>query len=137
MSHDSGLSRVNYEDGDFEDLDSGEVKVIIVEECDLNEKKERLDKLLPIKDMPIPQMIHVRILEIKTDILVPPPELPQSSGHIGVPTSSLNISFSALIRRFRAGIKMHEVLGLDLTGQLNLATVLGPLPNGDESQKWP
>ena len=43
--------RFVYEDGDFEDLDSGEVNVILVEECDLNEKKEKLDKLLPIKDV--------------------------------------------------------------------------------------
>lgn len=55
MSYDSGLYRVNYEDGDFEDLDSSEVKVLLVEDCDLigdwSEKKEMLDKLLPVKEV--------------------------------------------------------------------------------------
>ncbi|KAE8680535.1 adaptin family protein [Hibiscus syriacus] len=50
VSYDTGLYRVDYEDGDFEDLESGELRELILEESyfddDLSRKKVRLDELV-------------------------------------------------------------------------------------------
>ncbi|XP_041992979.1 DDT domain-containing protein PTM-like isoform X1 [Salvia splendens] len=180
MSYDLGLYRVNYEDGDFEDLDSGEVKVILVEECDLNgewsEKKEKLDKLLLIKDVNgkvskventlEPENVNQvdsslssdqRNGEAATDFiaenhddgnsnadadssndscedtrdqdnsidmeepLVPPPELPQSSGHIGVPEAYVShlLSVHSFLRSFSVPLFLYPFGLDDFVGALN------------------
>ncbi|XWS73973.1 hypothetical protein CRYUN_Cryun02cG0175400 [Craigia yunnanensis] len=50
VSYDSGLYRVDYEDGDFEDIESGELRELILEESyfddDLSRRKVRLDELV-------------------------------------------------------------------------------------------
>ncbi|XVF46841.1 hypothetical protein PTKIN_Ptkin03bG0060100 [Pterospermum kingtungense] len=50
VSYDTGLYRVDYEDGDFEDLESGELRELILEESyfddDLSRRKFRLDELV-------------------------------------------------------------------------------------------
>ncbi|GER39722.1 metalloendopeptidases [Striga asiatica] len=62
VCYNTGLYRINYEDGDFEDLDSMEVKGFLVEDCDLNgewsERKAKLDALLFGKD------VNEKILEV-------------------------------------------------------------------------
>ncbi|CAI9105531.1 OLC1v1004470C3 [Oldenlandia corymbosa var. corymbosa] len=54
VSYDSGLYRVDYEDGDCEDLDSGELKAFLIEESDITGKwlvrKHKLDNLILSKD---------------------------------------------------------------------------------------
>ncbi|VFQ77822.1 unnamed protein product [Cuscuta campestris] len=55
MSYDSGLYRVNYEDGDCEDLDSNELKGVLVEQDVLDgnwlERKRMLDELVFSKEI--------------------------------------------------------------------------------------
>ncbi|XWS52918.1 hypothetical protein CRYUN_Cryun11dG0113800 [Craigia yunnanensis] len=50
VSYDTGLYRVDYEDGDFEDMESGELRELILEESyfddDLSRRKVRLDELV-------------------------------------------------------------------------------------------
>ncbi|KAK8707550.1 hypothetical protein V6N13_058606 [Hibiscus sabdariffa] len=50
VSYDTGLYRVDYEDGDFEDLESGELRELILEETNfddnLSRRKVRLDELV-------------------------------------------------------------------------------------------
>lgn len=50
VSYDTGLYRVDYEDGDFEDLESGELRELILDESyiddDLGRRKVKLDKLV-------------------------------------------------------------------------------------------
>ncbi|XVF69080.1 hypothetical protein PTKIN_Ptkin11bG0051900 [Pterospermum kingtungense] len=50
VSYDTGLYRVDYEDGDFEDMESGELRRLILEEPyfddDLSRRKVRLDELV-------------------------------------------------------------------------------------------
>ncbi|KAK4440655.1 DDT domain-containing protein PTM [Sesamum alatum] len=178
-SYDSGLYRTNYEDGDFEDLDSGEVKVFLVEDGDLigewSERKEKLDKLLLGKD------VNAKVLKVENMLeptngnqvdlslsgelngseagtnevevhddgdgdgdadsssdscedmqeqdarlnmeepLVPPPELPPSSGHIGVPEEYVShlLSVHSFLRSFSVPLFLYP-FGLDeFVGALN------------------
>ena len=50
VSYDTGLYRVDYEDGDFEDMESGDLRELILEESyfddDLSRRKVRLDELV-------------------------------------------------------------------------------------------
>lgn len=50
VSYDTGLYRVDYEDGDFEDLESGELRELVLEDSyfddDLSRRKLRLDELV-------------------------------------------------------------------------------------------
>lgn len=50
ISYDTGLYKIVYEDGDFEDMDSSEVRVVSFEDDELNgkwlKKKKKLDKLV-------------------------------------------------------------------------------------------
>ncbi|XP_042514046.1 DDT domain-containing protein PTM-like isoform X2 [Macadamia integrifolia] len=54
VSYSSGLYRIDYEDGDCEDLDSGEIRDILLGEGDfdrdLNARKEKLDQLISVGD---------------------------------------------------------------------------------------
>lgn len=179
MSYDSGLYRVNYEDGDFEDLDSGEVKVILVEDCDLigewSEKKAKLDELPPVKG------VNSKVLKVENALepenanqvesslssdqrngeaaagiaagnhdngrdadadssndsclgtpeqdnsiemeepLVPPPDLPPSSGHIGVPEEYVShlLSVHSFLRSFSVPLFLYPFGLDDFVGALN------------------
>ncbi|KAL0417639.1 UNVERIFIED_CONTAM: DDT domain-containing protein PTM [Sesamum radiatum] len=180
-SYDSGLYRTNYEDGDFEDLDSGEVKVFLVEDGELigewSERKEKLDKLLLGKD------INAKVLKVENvleptngnridllltselnvgeagtnevevhddgdgdgdgdtdsssdscenmqeqdarlnmeELLVPPPELPPSSGHIGVPEEYVShlLSVHSFLRSFSVPLFLYPFGLDDFVGALN------------------
>ncbi|XP_020552432.1 DDT domain-containing protein PTM-like [Sesamum indicum] len=174
-SYDSGLYRTNYEDGDFEDLDSGEVKVFLVEDGDLigewSERKEKLDKTLLGKDvnakvLKVENMleptncnqIDLSLLselnvgeagtnEVEVDddgdtdssgdscenvqeqdaclnmeeLLVPPPELPPSSGHIGVPEEYVShlLSVHSFLRSFSVPLFLYPFGLDDFVGALN------------------
>ncbi|KAL6563659.1 hypothetical protein OROGR_002618 [Orobanche gracilis] len=138
MLYKSGFYRINYENGNFENLDSSEVKTLLVEDGDLTgewfERKKKLDNSLN-KDVNT-NVLNVentqelenagsslfemssgdaganKVVEVNNDCnsdavadclrgscentqgyadldmevpLVPPPELPSSSGHIGIP----------------------------------------------------
>lgn len=180
MSYDSGLYRVNYEDGDFEDLDSGEVKLFLVEDCDLNgewcKKKEKLDELLSLKDVKDkvlkvenalePENANQAVLSLSNDQrngetaastladdhdngnsdadadslngscedspdqdncqdmeepLIPPPELPPSSGHIGVPEEYVShlLSVHSFLRSFSVPLFLYPFGLDDFVGALN------------------
>lgn len=57
VSYDSGLYRVDYEDGDCEDLESSEVKDFLIPERDINgewlERKNKLDAFIASKDVKV------------------------------------------------------------------------------------
>ncbi|KAH6789820.1 hypothetical protein C2S51_004826 [Perilla frutescens var. frutescens] len=172
MSYDSGLYRINYEDGDFEDLDSGEVKVFLVEDCDMigewSDRKEKLDELLSVKDVNCNVLKVENTLEpenvnqVESSLLsdqrngeaaanivaenhdndnsdadadssndscedtpeqdnsldsapfVPPPELPPSSGHIGIPEEYVShlLSVHSFLRSFSVPLFLYP-FGLD------------------------
>ncbi|KAL0369575.1 UNVERIFIED_CONTAM: DDT domain-containing protein PTM [Sesamum angustifolium] len=178
-SYDSGLYRTNYEDGDFEDLDSGEVKVFLVEDGELigewSERKEKLDKLLLGKDINAKGLKVENVLEPTNgnridlsltselnvgeagtnevevhddgdgdgdtdsssdscenmqeqdarlnmeELLVPPPELPPSSGHIGVPEEYVShlLSVHSFLRSFSVPLFLYPFGLDDFVGALN------------------
>ncbi|PIN00987.1 Nucleosome remodeling factor, subunit NURF301/BPTF [Handroanthus impetiginosus] len=179
--YDSGLYRINYEDGDCEDLDSSEVKVFLVEDSDLigewSERKEKLDKLVVGKDVnaevlkvenaiepanvnPVDssvlndlsnseaaanEMVDVnddsnvdadsssdscdnsRECDASLDMeepLVPPPELPPSSGHIGIPEEYVSHLFSvhSFLRSFSVPLFLYPFGLDDFVGGLNCST---------------
>ncbi|CAA0815005.1 PHD finger family protein [Striga hermonthica] len=179
VCYNTGLYRINYEDGDFEDLDSMEVKGFLVEDCDLNgewsERKSKLDALLLGKD------VNAKILEVdaleapkanladssahnemsngetsanvvmdalndsnddaNADVLsdscedfqgqdanvemegplIPPPELPPSSGHIGVPEEYVSHLFAVhgFLRSFSLQLFLYPFGLDDFVGALN------------------
>lgn len=177
MSYDSGLYRINYEDGDFEDLDSSEVKVLLVEDSELigdwSEKKEKLDKLLPVKEvdgkvlkvedkleaenatqvessLPSDQRNGEAVVDVVAEKhddgnnsdadadssndscedspdqemeepLAPPPELPPSSGHIGVPEEYVShlLSVHSFLRSFSVPLFLYPFGLDDFVGALN------------------
>lgn len=73
VSYDSGLYRVDYEDGDCEDLESSEVKDFLIPETDINhewlERKKKLDALVTSKGVKVEnnlngdKMVHVETSE--------------------------------------------------------------------------
>ncbi|XP_073148931.1 DDT domain-containing protein PTM-like [Henckelia pumila] len=178
VSYASGLYRISYEDGDCEDLNSGELRSCLVEDGDLigkwPERKEKLDDLLSKKfnpkvfkvesmvthcadqvDLSLPvesrndEAGNDEVKEILPDAgadadadsssdscenardqdsilemevpLVPPPELPPSSGHIGVPEEYVSqlLSVYTLLRSFSVRLFLYP-FGLDeFVGALN------------------
>ncbi|KAI3461337.1 hypothetical protein Pfo_018000 [Paulownia fortunei] len=180
MLYDSGLYRINYEDGDSEDLDSSELKASLVEDGDLTgewfERKQKLDELMLSKD------VNAKVLKVDSrqgpgnadpddssllsemtngdaganeavevhddgsgnvdsdsssdsceDIregdanldmevpLVPPPELPPSSGHIGVPEEYVShlLSVYSFLRSFSVPLFLYPFKLDDFVGALN------------------
>jgi len=170
--YESGLYRVCYEDGDSEDLDSGEVRTILVKEGgmdgDLARRKEKLEELVsknsgkigngslkrPIES--IKEESRAGLCELKdgglmiekdeeedeeeedgdvnsssdsgtglgmdsgaeAETLPPPPELPVSSGTIGVPEQCVSLVFSVYgflrsfsIRLFLQPFTLDEFIG--------------------------
>lgn len=178
--YESGLYRINYEDGDCEDLDSGEVKVFLVEDCDLigewSDRREKLDKLLLGKDVNGKVLKFEDTLELENvnqvdssmlseqkngeaganvvvedhdddngdsdadssndscedtreqdnsldmeEPLIPPPELPPSSGHIGVPEEYVShlLSVHSFLRSFSVPLFLGPFGLDDFVGALN------------------
>ncbi|XP_073312587.1 DDT domain-containing protein PTM-like [Primulina huaijiensis] len=172
VSYASGLYRISYDDGDCEDLNSGELRSCLVEDGDLigkwSERKEQLDNLLSKEvtpevlkvenmvtecadqvDLSIPvesrnnETGNYEVQEVHTDAysssdsyentrdqdsiidmevpLVPPPELPPSSGHIGVPEEYVShlLSVYTFLRSFSVRLFLYP-FGLDeFVGALN------------------
>ncbi|XP_047179589.1 DDT domain-containing protein PTM-like [Vigna umbellata] len=166
--YESGLYRVCYEDGDSEDLDSGEVRSILVKEDgingDLAGRKEKLEELVsknggkigigsqkgPVES--IKEESKAGVCELndgglmiekdeeeddedvnslsdsgtglgmdsgaEAETLPPPPELPVSSGTIGVPEQCVSLVFSVYgflrsfsIRLFLQPFTLDEFIG--------------------------
>ncbi|KAI7992203.1 DDT domain-containing protein PTM [Camellia lanceoleosa] len=154
--YDTGLYRIDYEDGDCEDLESAEVRKLLIRDGDLDGdlivRKNKLDELLAkkyVKDMDIvngkvKDLVNVADMvkaslpnelsddgdnEIDVQIddddadsssdscehtcdhdfsseadapFVPPPQLPPSSGNIGVPEECVSHLFSVYGFFFRS-----------------------------------
>ncbi|KZV47178.1 hypothetical protein F511_05229 [Dorcoceras hygrometricum] len=182
VSYNSGLYRISYEDGDSEDLNSGELRSCLVEDGDLigkwPDKKEKLDSLLSKEvnpevlkvenmvtgyadqvDLSLPveskndesgnfeveKVLPVADADANADAdadsssdscenardqdsvldvevpFIPPPELPPSSGHIGVPEEYVShlLSVYTLLRSFSVQLFLYP-FGLDeFVGALN------------------
>ncbi|CAI9778355.1 unnamed protein product [Fraxinus pennsylvanica] len=162
-------TRMNYEDGDYEDLESGELKVLLVADSKLIgewlERKKKLDELLLSKDVKgknskfenalkpaiatIDSNIEALLISLPTnggvgaievekvqekaiictdDVslekearVVPPPELPPSSGHIGVPEKYISHLFSvySILRSFSVQLFLYPFGLDDFVGALN------------------
>lgn len=180
MSYDSGLYRVNYEDGDCEDLDSSELKGVLIEEDTLGvdwlERKKKLDELVFSREVTTTDC-HVENVILPTDVavdktappssnlgsagpykveagqvddsaesmsdlseddgmldlisnvetpVIPPPELPPSSGNIGVPEEFVSYLFSvySFLRSFSIRLFLSPFGLDDFVGSLNC-----PIPN--------
>ncbi|XP_047328368.1 DDT domain-containing protein PTM-like [Impatiens glandulifera] len=170
VSYDSGLYRVEYEDGDCEDLDSIEVrKFNIRDDCfddELIKKRQKLDKFLSRKKIKVKdaadETTPVSIDDLKTseaarqsglststpnendgdgDDLsdscehsqdrdsgsnvefpsIPPPDLPPSTGNIGVPEEYVSHLFSVytFLRSFSIRLFLSPFTLDDLVGSLN------------------
>lgn len=65
VSYDTGLYRVDYEDGDCEDLEGGEVKSFLIDESEIDgewlERKNKLDALLLRKDKDVEAINELKI----------------------------------------------------------------------------
>lgn len=170
MYCDNGLYRVDYEDGDCEDLESNEVCNFVLEDAyfddDLTERRKKLDELIlkkgntsalkvvesgngverveelvsELSDVPIHEVDsveldgeadsssdsceYVRDREIGSDIetpMVPPPQLPPSSGNIGLPEEYVSHLFSVygFLRTCSIRLFLSPFTLDDLVGSLN------------------
>lgn len=170
MFYDSGLYRVDYDDGDCEDLDTGELKEVLVEEDELVgewlDRKKKLNEMVAgreVKDVasqveieaePISAVVDrieevpdssdlrndcpvkLEKMQVDTDAdslsdsseddeeqdlssevekpLVPAPELPPSSGNIGIPEEYVPhlLSIYSFLRTFSTTLFLSP-FGLD------------------------
>lgn len=171
--HEDGLYRVDYEDGDSEDLDAAEVKDHLVEDGDwdkvLMARKSKLDESIAKKnlkhaertlsaamkmdrslstdinngqarennvefnnddgDLSSDSFSHDPDEDVKTEVyvpVVPPPQLPPSSGNIGVPEEYVSylLSVYGFLRSFSIQLFLSPFELDDFVGSLNC-----PLPN--------
>lgn len=178
VSYDAGLYRIDYEDGDCEDLESGEVKEFLIEESDIDgewlERKHKLDNLILSKDedeklkgeSKVENVVSVddrvktsagnELIDADCDVgvegvqmndggdsdsvsdlseddlepepnsevevpVVPPPELPPSSGNIGIPAEYVSHLFSvySFLRSFSIQLFLSPFGLDDFVGSLN------------------
>ena len=170
--YDSGLYRVHYEDGDCEDLESGEIRGILVGENDfdasLSAKRKRLDKLVSkvsvekkeenvekekevvdrVESLELSEWsgrvvidndegredgegdgelssdssdVEAGNVDVETPALPPPPELPPSSGTIGVPERCVShlLSVYGFMRSFSICLFLNPFTLDDFVGSLN------------------
>jgi len=163
--YESGLYRLCYEDGDSEDLESGEVRTILVKEGEINGdlagRKEKLEELVlknggkirngskkgPIestKEEPRAGLCELKdggLMTVKdeeedeedgdvnspsdsgaeAETLPPPPELPVSSGTIGVPEQCVSLVFSVygFLRSFSVRLFLQPFTLDEFIGALN------------------
>lgn len=173
--YEAGLYRVNYEDGDCEDLESGEIRGILVGDddfdTDLSARRKKLDDLASklslktavgldknvVKSTPEVDRVEAPVLSelgggvtIETDETqvegdvdsssdsceyardrdmdfdvepppVPPPQLPPSSGTIGVPEQYISHLFSVygFLRSFSIPLFLNPFTLDDFVGSLN------------------
>ncbi|CAI0452662.1 unnamed protein product [Linum tenue] len=173
VHYDTGLYRVEYEDGDCEDLDSSELRSIILGDNDFDDalvaRRERLDEIL-IKKHEARKELEKQIADSKDQVAVieapplcemngkleagndvelendadsssdscdyaqegdlgleeevpvlPPPELPPSSGNLGVPEEYVSHLFSvyAFLRSFNIQLFLSPFSLDDLVGAIN------------------
>ncbi|XAR60083.1 hypothetical protein NMG60_11033325 [Bertholletia excelsa] len=175
VSYDAGLYRIDYEDGDCEDMGTSEVKGFLVEEGDFDNglipRKEKLDETIARKGAKPEDIIvernvvasvnalehevsslnglhnevedeidssqidggadsssdsceHARDPELCSEVdapAIPPPELPPSSGNIGVPEEYVSHLFSVYIflRSFSIPLFLSPFTLDDFVGSLN------------------
>lgn len=172
VHYDTGLYRVEYEDGDCEDLETDEVTEILFEDGDMGDdlklRKKKLDELLAKKDakdngevegitnisMNVVDRVeasslsglsndgggdsdigddadsssdsceHARHQDSSSEVsapVVPPPELPPSSGSIGVPEEYVSHIFSVygFLRSFSIQLFLSPFELDDFVGSLN------------------
>lgn len=178
MFYDSGLYRVDYDDGDCEDLDLGELKEVLIEEGELVgewlDRKKKLNDLVASKEVKDDIACEVEIaaepvsavvdkieevpvlsdlkndspvklekMQIDTDAdslsdlseddeeqnpssevekpLVPAPELPPSSGNIGIPEEYVSylLSIYSFLRTFSITLFLSPFGLDDFVGALN------------------
>ncbi|GFY99236.1 PHD finger family protein [Actinidia rufa] len=183
--YDTGLYRIEYEDGDSEDLESSKVRGFLIEDGDLSgdliSRKNKLDELLAKKDAKekevgqrnakntenaVNRIEASSVSELSNDAsaneiggvqiddkddddadsssdscehaqdqncdlevdapVVPPPELPPSSGNIGVPEEYVSHLFSvySFLRSFSIRLFLSPFGLDDFVGSLNC-----PIPN--------
>ncbi|KAA8550242.1 hypothetical protein F0562_001926 [Nyssa sinensis] len=161
--YESGIYRVDYEDGDGEDLERGEVRRFLIGddafEDDMIARKKKLDELLSKKDVKmntveaLSQLSNNGANEIdgvqvdgdpgsssdsceddwdwdsSSEVAaspVPPPQLPPSSGNIGVPVEFVSHLFSvySFLRSFSIRLFLSPFALDDFVGSLNC-----PVPN--------
>ncbi|CAL1367023.1 unnamed protein product [Linum trigynum] len=173
VHYDTGLYRVEYEDGDCEDLDSSELRSIILGDDDFDDglvgRRQRLDEIL-IKKSEARKELEKQIARSKDEVVVveapplgemngvwkagndvependadsssdscdyaqegdlgleeevpvlPPPELPPSSGNVGVPEEYVSHLFSvyAFLRSFNIQLFLSPFSLDDLVGAIN------------------
>ncbi|KAF3683717.1 putative GABA transporter 1-like [Capsicum annuum] len=174
ISYDTGLYKVVYEDGDFEEMDSSEVKAVLFEDK-LNgqwlKRKKKLDKLVARKEAtsiksrvePVNRVIdkskasvskdrdigssdklEVGLLGCDSDLvsdlsedymeqdlssevevpLFPAPQLPSSSGSIGIPEEYVSylLSVYSFLRSFSIRLFLYPFGLEDFVGALNCST---------------
>ncbi|XP_050214256.1 DDT domain-containing protein PTM-like [Mercurialis annua] len=165
VSYDSGLYRVDYEDGDCEDLESGELRQIVLNDDyfddDLNVRKNKLDQLvleksslkknkektthskkgadttersaLTVNDgiqvdgdadssSDSCEYAHDGDLEPEIEVpIIPPPQLPPSSGNIGLPEECVShlLSVYGFLRSFNFRLFLSPFTLDDLVGAIN------------------
>nr|KYP68630.1 Nucleosome-remodeling factor subunit BPTF [Cajanus cajan] len=129
MYYECGLYRVSYEDGDCEDLDSGEVRAILLNDGDFDDdlarRKGVLEKLVLKKNGKVE---NVSAEGSKEGLAVgalpplpPPLELPPSSGTIGVPEQCVSLLFAvyAFLRSFSIRLFLMPFTLDEFVGSLN------------------
>ncbi|XP_016470375.2 DDT domain-containing protein PTM [Nicotiana tabacum] len=170
MFYDSGLYRVEYDDGDCEDLDTAEVKEVLVEDNELVgewlDRKKKLNELVAsrevkivaepinavadkIEEVPVASDLEndcpVEVEKMQVDVdadslsdspdddeeqelcsevekpLVPAPELPPSSGNIGIPEDYVShlLSVYSFLRMFSTTLFLSPFGLDDFVGALN------------------
>lgn len=166
--YDSGLYRVDYDDGDYQDLELSRVKSILIQETDINgewlERKKKLDELVSspgakVKgDLKVEEMTPVKpskvvagdVVDFKVENgvpadsvkvsgndrvqvtvseasfegempSVPQPELPHSSGTVGIPEEYVLHLFSvySFLRSFSIQLFLSPFTLDDFVGSLN------------------
>ncbi|XP_021609320.1 DDT domain-containing protein PTM isoform X2 [Manihot esculenta] len=175
VSYDTGLYRVDYEDGDSEDLESGDLRQLILGDDDfddvLNERKKKLDQLVLEKSLKNKKNLEKEVAKLKNEVdkvetsaitdlsgqaavendeeqgegdadsssdsceyaleggwepeakipTVPPPQLPPSSGTVGVPEECVSLIFSVygFLRSFNVCLFLSPFTLDDLVGAVN------------------
>lgn len=170
--YDTGLYKVHYEDGDSEDLESGEIRGILVGESDLDgdlsARRKRLDKIVAkvSVEKKVEENVEKEVAvdgvessefsewsgrvtfdndEVREDgdgelssessecvggveagvdvgtLAVPPPQLPPSSGTIGVPEQCVShlLSVYGFMRSFSICLFLNPFTLDDFVGSLN------------------
>lgn len=166
--YDSGVYRIDYDDGDYQDLELSRVKSILIQETDINGewlgRKKKLDELVSSQgskvkgDLKVEEMTPVKSSNIVADAVVdfkvengvpadsvkasgndrvqvtvgeaslegevpsiPQPELPRSSGTVGIPEEFVSHLFSvySFLRSFSIQLFLSPFTLDDFVGSLN------------------